>query len=44
MQQSKIGKVFTLFDSSSAFSKQGYGLECYSNSAIGIARMSWPLE
>jgi hypothetical protein len=44
MQQSQTDKVFTLFVSSSGFSKLGYGLECYSNSVIGIAQMNWPLE
>jgi hypothetical protein len=44
MPQSKTGKVFTPFVSSSAFSKQGYGLECYSNSVTGIVQMNLPLE
>jgi hypothetical protein len=44
MLQSQIGKAFTLFVSSSAFWKQGYGLECSSNSAIGTAQMNWLLE
>jgi hypothetical protein len=40
MQQSQTGKVFTPFVSSWVFWKLVYGLECSSNSAIGIVQMN----